>query len=66
LSHAEREVARLTAIGQSPAEVAEQRGTAPCTVTNQLASLHRKLGVRGRFELIRRWAWFQWGNVSLA
>jgi DNA-binding CsgD family transcriptional regulator len=66
LSHAEREVARLTAIGQSPVEVAEQRGTAPCTVTNQLASLHRKLGVRGRFELIRRWAWFQWGNVSVA
>lgn len=66
LSQAEREVARSTAIGQSPAEIAELRGTAPCTVTNQLASLHRKLGVRGRFEMIRRWAWFQWGSVSVA
>jgi DNA-binding CsgD family transcriptional regulator len=64
LSPAERQVAWLTAMGQNPTQIAEHRRTAPCTVTNQVAALHKKLAVHGRFELIRRWAWLQWGTVG--
>ncbi|HEY3500992.1 MAG TPA: LuxR C-terminal-related transcriptional regulator [Polyangiaceae bacterium] len=64
LSPAERQVAWLTAIGQNPTQIAEQRQTAACTVTNQVAALHKKLAVHGRFELIRRWACLQWGSVN--
>jgi DNA-binding CsgD family transcriptional regulator len=64
LSPAEREVAWLTAIGQNPAQIAEARRTAACTVTNQVAALHKKLAVHGRFELIRSWAKLQWGSAG--
>jgi DNA-binding CsgD family transcriptional regulator len=64
LSPAERQVAWLTAVGQNPVQIAEQRKTAPCTVTNQVAALHKKLAVHGRFELIRRWACLQWGSLG--
>lgn len=66
LSPAERQVAWLTVIGQNPTQIAEQRQTAACTVTNQVAALHKKLAVHGRFELIRRWASLQWGNAASA
>jgi DNA-binding CsgD family transcriptional regulator len=64
LSQAEREVAWLTAVGQNPTQIAELRGTAACTVTNQVASLHKKLAVHGRFELIGSWARLQWGSTD--
>jgi DNA-binding NarL/FixJ family response regulator len=66
LSLAERRVARLLASGATSAEIAAQRGTSPCTVSNQMATLCRKLHVRGRFELILRWAELQWGMSAAA
>ena len=38
--------------GDSDAEIAARRGTSVRTVSNQLAALYRKLGVRGRSELV--------------
>ena len=66
LSDGERQVALLFAWGRSYKQIADQRGTSPRTVSNQLANLCTKLRVHGRFELIRCWAERQWGTPRAA
>lgn len=51
LSAREREVALLAAERLSAREIGERLGSSAKTVTNQLASVYRKLGVSGRAEL---------------
>lgn len=62
LSGGERHVALLFAWGATYRQIADQRGTSPRTVSNQLANICTKLRVHGRFELIRCWAERQWGT----
>ena len=45
-------------------QIAALRGTAVRTVSNQIATLCRKLAQHGRFELVRYWASLQWGNSA--
>ena len=52
LSTAEEAVLRGVAMGKSNAEIAEERGTSPRTVANQVAGLLRKFGVASRYELV--------------
>jgi DNA-binding CsgD family transcriptional regulator len=52
LTEAERDVWRLVHEGLSNAEIANRRGTSVRTVVNQVASLFRKVGVRGRAGLV--------------
>jgi DNA-binding NarL/FixJ family response regulator len=54
LTKAEGAVLRQLLQGQSNAQIARLRGTALRTVTNQISSLFRKLGVHSRTELIAR------------
>ena len=54
LTDAEREVAALIADGRSNAEIARARGTSRNTVSNQIASILRKLGVGSRVEVAAR------------
>lgn len=54
LSPAEREVADAVLRGDSNRTIAAARATSVRTVANQLASIYRKLGVRGRTELAAR------------
>jgi DNA-binding NarL/FixJ family response regulator len=61
LSQGERNVALFVAWGFNYQQIADQRQTSTHTVANQIASVCAKLRVRGRFELIRRWAERQWG-----
>jgi DNA-binding CsgD family transcriptional regulator len=56
LTEAERDVARRALGGMSNARIARARGSSVRTVTNQLASVFRKLGVGSRAGLI---AWAQ-------
>jgi len=56
LTPAEREVARLAVLGVSTPLIARDRGVSARTVTNQLASVFRKLGVQSRTELATRLA----------
>jgi DNA-binding CsgD family transcriptional regulator len=56
LTRAERAVVEAVLRGASNAEIARSRGTSPRTVANQLASIYEKLGVRTRYELVRRLA----------
>lgn len=51
LTDRELEVARLAAQRLTAKEIAAELGTSPNTVTNQLAAVYRKLGIRGRTEL---------------
>jgi DNA-binding CsgD family transcriptional regulator len=51
LTAAERAVVELAVRGMSAEEVAARRGRSLHTVTNQLASAYRKLGVSSRAEL---------------
>lgn len=51
LSEREYEVARLAAQRLTAKEIAELHGVSPNTVTNQLNSAFRKLGVRNRMQL---------------
>jgi DNA-binding CsgD family transcriptional regulator len=51
LTQAEREVAQYSLTGMSSAEIAAARRTSTSTVTNQLASAFRKVGVSSRGEL---------------
>ena len=64
LSSAERVVAVHHAAGATYGEIALRRATSPRTVANQIASLSKKLGVHGRFDLIRYWAGLQWGSAG--
>lgn len=52
LSDAEREVASRLCDGQSQAQIALARGTAPRTVANQISAIYRKLGVHSKAELM--------------
>lgn len=54
LSHAERRIAELAAAGLSNSEIAQRRSVSRKTVEAQLTSVYRKLGVRGRQELVVR------------
>ncbi|MCA9613033.1 MAG: helix-turn-helix transcriptional regulator [Sandaracinus sp.] len=56
LTEAEWEVARLAADGLSNAAIADRRGTTVRTVSKQLDSAYRKLGVSSRRELAVRLA----------
>lgn len=60
LTAAEREVAVLLVAGQTNAEIAQRRGTAPRTVANQVASIFEKLGVGSRGELVARFSGVEW------
>jgi DNA-binding CsgD family transcriptional regulator len=51
LTSAEQEIARAILAGASRREVARARGTSIRTVSNLLAQMFRKLGVRSRIEL---------------
>lgn len=52
LSEAELEVASRLCEGQSQAQIASARGTAPRTVANQISAIYRKLGVHSKAELM--------------
>jgi DNA-binding CsgD family transcriptional regulator len=52
LSDAERAIIMGILAGQRIASIARDRGTSPRTVSNQLASVYRKLGVSSRRELV--------------
>lgn len=54
LTAAEREVARLAALGATNAEIARARHTSVRTVANQLAAVFAALGLESRAELVRR------------
>jgi DNA-binding NarL/FixJ family response regulator len=51
LTGAERAVAVAVLRGLSSEEIAQERGTAPRTIANQLAAIFRKLGIGSRAEL---------------
>lgn len=55
LSQRERQVAELITEGVRPCVIAQQLVLSPRTVESHLASLYRKLGVRGRIEAIREY-----------
>lgn len=52
LTSAEVDVCRGVLAGLSDLEIAEQRGTSPSTVANQLAAIYAKLAVHSRTELV--------------
>jgi DNA-binding CsgD family transcriptional regulator len=52
LTRAERAVHALLVAGHRRKEIAARRGTAEGTVAKQVQSIYRKLGVRGRRELV--------------
>jgi DNA-binding NarL/FixJ family response regulator len=52
LSSAEYDIARLAVRGLSNAEIAEERWVREGTIKQQLTSIYRKLGIRGRPALI--------------
>lgn len=54
LSPAEREVSLLALQGLPNLEIAKIRGASPRTIANQLATVYRKLGAKGRRELRAR------------
>lgn len=54
LTPAEHDVVQRVLVGMSTDEIARARGRSPSTVTNQLSSAFRKLGVRSRAELAAR------------
>jgi DNA-binding CsgD family transcriptional regulator len=60
LSPAEREILAAVLEGATYAEIARVRGTSARTVSNQVAALFAKLGVRSRVELA---AWLAAGGV---
>jgi len=54
LTSAEREVAELLLEGETNLAISKRRGTSRRTVTNQVASIFRKVGVASRIELAAR------------
>jgi DNA-binding NarL/FixJ family response regulator len=53
LTHREREIFTLLAIGYDNEQIAEQFKLAVQTVRNQVSTIYSKLGVKDRFEIIR-------------
>ena len=51
LSAAEREIASFLLAGMTTAQIAEKRGASIRTVTTQIESIYRKLGIGSRAEL---------------
>jgi DNA-binding CsgD family transcriptional regulator len=60
LTPAEEEVTRLLVDGDSRWEIAAKRATSAQTVACQLRGIHSKLGVSGRYALIRRGVELGW------
>jgi DNA-binding CsgD family transcriptional regulator len=60
LTPAEEEVARLLIDGDSRWEIATKRATSAQTVACQLRGIHSKLGVSGRYAVIRRGVELGW------
>ncbi|MCE9575265.1 MAG: LuxR C-terminal-related transcriptional regulator [Deltaproteobacteria bacterium] len=56
LTRAELAVARLVLEGRTTARIAALRGTSARTVSHQLSSIYRKLGIASRRELLARFA----------
>jgi DNA-binding NarL/FixJ family response regulator len=54
LTGAERAVALALVDGLSKSDIARERSTSIHTISQQVSGIFAKLGVRGRFELIRR------------
>jgi len=54
LTPAQQEVALLVYAGASNKAIAQARGVSPKTISNQLDSIYRKLGVGSRAELVLR------------
>lgn len=54
LTPAERRVAALYATGRTKVQIAATLGSAPATVSNQLAAVYRKLGVHDKLALARK------------
>ena len=54
LTRAEREIVRLAADGYADRDIAALRGTTASTVSKQIASAYRKLGLTGRRDLRAR------------
>jgi DNA-binding CsgD family transcriptional regulator len=52
LTRVEHEIIAAILAGKRNADIARERGTAPRTIANQVASIYRKLGVRSRAELV--------------
>lgn len=52
LTNAEQEVALLIFEGATNEDIAQARGASVKTISNQLGSIYRKLGVYSRFELV--------------
>ena len=61
LSDGERDVLRMMLEGKKNADIARARGTAVRTVTNQVASIYRKLRIGSRSELAA-WAARVWAT----
>lgn len=53
LTHREREIFALMAIGYDNEQIAEKFDLAVQTVRNQVSTIYSKLGVKDRFEIIR-------------
>ncbi len=53
LGHREREVVRRFAAARSYRDVADQLGTSPVTVRNQVANVYRKLNIHSKAELVQ-------------
>jgi len=53
LTHREREIFTLLAIGYDNDQIADKFGLAIQTVRNQVSTIYSKLGVKDRFEIIR-------------
>ena len=51
LTETERDIVELTLRGLTTAQIAAERGVARATVSSQLQSIYRKLGVSSRVEL---------------
>jgi DNA-binding CsgD family transcriptional regulator len=51
LTHRERDIAKLAAVGLSNSEIADRLVIARRTVDNHLHQVYAKLGIRGRAEL---------------
>jgi DNA-binding CsgD family transcriptional regulator len=52
LTPTERAIAALVVEGRSTSEIARARGTSPHTITNQLGTIYRKIGITSRRELV--------------
>jgi DNA-binding CsgD family transcriptional regulator len=55
LTRAENEIVLHLLDGRSNTEIARLRGRSPSTIANQVATIFKKLGVKSRLELARRW-----------